>query len=251
MIFAVTPLSKTTVTPCKDINWVCPVNLRYYGMLKTRICFLTSLFCFSFFNLQFAQEVWELEAEQDGITVFTRDVPNKKYKEFKATTVVDASMHSLLALFKSVEKMPEWLSNCADSELLQSQDFWHQISYLELDVPVLRNRDMILEMNIVQDTVLNAMRIDMQSRPDLHPEMKRKIRIHDISGYWICKPLDNGKMYIEYSMYVDPSGIIPAWLYNKKIKNDPIETLSNLKNALDNQHFQSAYFHELQAVLSK
>lgn len=188
---------------------------------------------------------WERELEQDGISVYTRNVQGKAYKEFKATTIVNTSLHSLLALFKSVDQMPEWLTQCEETKLISSEHFWHQLSYHEVKVPVLRNRDMVLEMNISQDTIMNTLRIDIQGKPSLYPKQSRKIRVEDIHGYWLCKPLEDGSMYIEYSMYLDPAGIIPPWLYNKRIKNDPYETLLNLQQRVKRKELKLAFYPQV------
>jgi len=211
-------------------------------------CWLAFFLCSFLVDLQ--GQDWEKELEKDGIIVLTRDVPGKAYKEFKASTTVRASLHSLLALFKSVDKMPEWLTQCEKSELISSDNFWHQLSYHEVKVPLFRNRDMVLEMNISQDTVLNTLRIDMKGKPSTFPEQARKIRVQEIRGYWLCKPMADGTMYIEYSMYLDPAGIIPAWLYNKRIKNDPYETLDNLRQRVKEKDYQLAFYKEV-AQLTK
>ena len=147
--------------------------------------------------------------------------------------------------------MPDWLSQCEQSALVSSESFWHQITYHEVDVPLFRNRDMLLEMSIVQDSLNHTFRIDMIGRPELMPENDRKIRIKEVQGYWICKDLGDGRLSIEYSMYLDPAGIIPSWLYNKRIKNDPYHTLLALRQTIQDGNFKQAYYHEVTSLVER
>lgn len=213
-------------------------------MKSAKTTFFVILLGFFVFNQAVGQE-WELELEKEGISVYTRNVPDKKYKEFKASATIDASVHSLLAVLKNVEDMPEWLKQCEEAKLLLADDFWHQLSYHEIKVPVFKNRDMILEMTMEEDPNLGAIRINMNSRPDYIAEQKRKIRVQEVEGYWICKPLPSGKTYVEYGMYLDPAGIIPAWLYNMRIKNDPFNTLNNLRETVKKSDYSQAFYQEL------
>lgn len=217
-------------------------------MLKSFVLLVFGLFispCFVF-----AQTEWEERLNEDGIVIYTRKVPNKKYLEFKASTTVEASMHSLMALIKSVDDMSSWMKNFEINESLSSDSFWHQISYHEVYIPILQNRDVILELNINKNISTKSLRIEMKCLPGYLPEVDKKTRIQEMYGYWLCTPLENGQIKIEYSMYVDPGKSIPSWLYNLRIKKDPFNTLSNIRTIIQTKPFSEAYFPELVQEIS-
>lgn len=190
------------------------------------------------------QTEWELRQDKDDILIYTRELPGKSYLEFKASTTVKGSMHSMMSLLKSVDDMNSWMKNFEVNELLASNDFWHQVSYHEVYVPILYNRDVILELNIKQDTIENALRIDLKGLPEYIPEKRKKSRIQEIHGYWILKPISSGEIYVEYSMYLDP-GSIPSWVYNMRIKKDPYTTLMNIRSKVKEEGPSQAYYPEI------
>lgn len=193
----------------------------------------------------FGQTPWELKEDKEGIRIYTRTLPNKKYLEFKATTEVDASMHSLIALLKSVDDMSSWMKNFEQNKLLASNDFWHQISYHEVYIPILQNRDVILELKVNKNPTNGSVRIDMLGLPTYLPEESKKTRIQEMKGYWVCQPLGNDRISIEYGMYVDPGSSIPSWLYNMRIKKDPFTTLKNIQAIVKESAFKDAFYAEL------
>ena len=195
--------------------------------------------------LSYAQTEWEERLNEDGIEIYTRSLPEKKYLEFKASTTVEASMHSLLALIKSVDDMSTWMKNFEINEFLQSDNFWHQVSYHEVYIPLLQNRDIILELKLTKDASTNALRVDMKGLPEYLPEKKKKTRIQEMHGYWLCTPLEEGKIKVEYSMYVDPGKSIPSWLYNMRIKKDPYNTLKSIQSMVKKESFREAHYTQL------
>jgi len=214
--------------------------------MKPQIILLIVLISF-YSTSVLAQYEWELRQDKDEIFIYTRSLPDKKYLEFKASTEVEASLHSLMALIKSVDQMSTWMGNFKENELLDSKGFWHQVSYHEVYVPIIYNRDLVLELEMRQEKAANAIRIDMRCLPDYLPEKKKKARIQEMHGYWLCTPIDNGKIRIEYSMYVDPGSTIPGWLYNMRIKKDPYNTLTRIKKKVREAQFKEAYYAELEA----
>lgn len=207
--------------------------------------FFTVLLTQSIFMGSITGQSWEKVLDQEGIQVYTTDVEHSKYQRFKATTIVDASIHQLVALFKEVDEMSSWLSQCKTAKLIRSNDFWHQVTYHEVNVPVFRNRDMILDMQISQDSLNQTLRINIEGKPAYLPEEKRIIRVHEVNGYWSAQRMDDGRLFIEYSMFIDPAGYVPAWLYNQRIKNDPFETLLNMRSSLSESVFKEAFYSEV------
>lgn len=215
-------------------------------MLKAKTALL--IFCFfSSFLIQ-AQSEWELKSDEDGIEIYTRHLPNKKFLEFKASTTVEGSMHGIMSLIKDVNNMNDWMQNFRVNELLETNNFWHQVSYHEVHIPVLQNRDLVLELKLAKNDQDNSLRIDMQSLPEFIPEKRKRTRIQELYGYWLCKSLGNGKIRVEYSMYVDPGKSIPSWLYNMRIKKDPYTTLNSIRNLVKEEKMRQAYFSELEPI---
>jgi len=212
-------------------------------MFKSTTWLTLSLLCLSVFSK--AQTPWELREDKEGIQIYTRELPNKKYLEFKATTEIEASMHSLIALLKSVDQMSDWMKNFEQNKLLASKDFWHQVSYHEVYIPILQNRDVVLELKVSKNASNGEVRIDMLGLPSYLPYQKKKTRIQEMKGYWVCVPLDEQRIRIEYGMYVDPGSSIPSWLYNMRIKKDPFTTLKNIQAIVKESAFKDAYYTEL------
>jgi len=202
--------------------------------------------CLALPGTAIAQSEWELKVDDEGIQVYTRALPDKKFLEVKATTTVKSTVHSLIALLKSVDQMGEWMKNFESNELLESENFWHQVSYHEVYVPILQNRDVILDVKVIQNPQDRSVHIQMEALPNYIPEKEKRTRIKEMHGAWWIRPNGDNQLSVTYSMYVDPGQSIPAWLYNMRVKKDPFNTLKNVKEMIQKTSFAQAYYPELQ-----
>jgi len=180
-----------------------------------------------------ADSLWTLEKDKNAVKVFTRKAEDVDFKEFRAVTIVQASIPALVALVKDVESYPEWVENVKSSKLLEVINDNEEVYYNEIKVPwPLSNRDNIVAAKIVKDTESGIVRIIMKGKPDYIPEKSGLVRIPVARGFWEFVPLGNGETKVTLQYLADPGGNVPAWIVNMFVVDGPYKTFLNMKELL-------------------
>lgn len=82
-----------------------------------------------------AQDAWTLRKDQEGIKVYTRNIPGESFQEYRAVTEIDASPDILIALFYKADKNPEWVYQVSESERLEETDGSAYFIHSTLEAP--------------------------------------------------------------------------------------------------------------------
>lgn len=102
------------------------------------------------------------------------------------------------------------------------------------------NRDFIVKISILQDPVSKIITVLAENYPDYLPEKKALVRIRNSSGKWLIEPLPNGRVRVEYQLYVDPGGVVPASLVNMFLGKGPLESFKSLKKRVAMKQYANA-----------
>jgi hypothetical protein len=79
-----------------------------------------------------------------------------------------------------------------------------------------------------------------ENQPDYIPEKKKLVRIRNSSGKWQVTPLSNRQVRVEYQLYVDPGGSVPATLVNLFSGKGPLESFRNLRKMVTRKEYANA-----------
>src|SRR6266567_822021 len=111
-----------------------------------------------------ADTAWELKKDKDGIKIYTGAIPSSNIKAIKVTCVLDASLSQLAALLLDTKAHEQWVYNTKTSYLVKQLSANHLISYSEIKMPwPLTNRDVVVEMNISQQSGTKVMYISVNT----------------------------------------------------------------------------------------
>ncbi len=195
----------------------------------SKVCITTAII-FLFGSVTFGQSMeWESRKNKDGIKVFTRNVENSGFKEFKAEMTVPCSMHKAVYVIKDSDNACDWLHNCKSSEMLKKESELVQYNYSVTHMPFpFDDRDMVFKMESKPGDSVYVIYVSGVS--GYVPEKKGIIRMDVAEGSWVIKQNNDETLHISYSMYVEPGGSLPSWLVNTKITEIPYETLSKLRD---------------------
>lgn len=199
-------------------------------MLKIAVA--SFLFYISIIAVQ-GQATWNLIAEKDGIKVFSKTVPTSKIKAVKVECVVNASASQLVALLMDLPVATEWVSHTRSCVLVKRISASELYYYSEVSLPwPLENRDFVAHIRVSQDPVTKLVTVNAPAVPGWVAEKKGIVRITHSVGHWIITPLEQGRTKVEYTLQVDPGGIIPAWSVNMLAAQGPMESFKNMKEQL-------------------
>lgn len=173
--------------------------------------------------------MWELQKNQDGISVYTKPVLVSEGNEqlaYKGVTVVKASIDRLLEVMKDVNNFDKWIHNCYEAKVLQTVNDNERIVYQKTHFPwPTQDRDSILKQTFVRESAslirLNMVNHDGAKNDDF-------IRIPYFNGYWSFKDLGNGKIEIVYEAVADSGGSIPSFIGDRFIVDVPFYSIKGL-----------------------
>ncbi|MEP6617218.1 MAG: lipid-binding protein, partial [Ginsengibacter sp.] len=112
---------------------------------------------------------------------------------------------------------------------VNDNDFFY---YIESSLPwPLSNRDAIIHLTMIPDTVHHALKINAYSEPSYMSKKDGLVRIPFSKGSWYVTETAN-KLNIDYTFEVDPGGTLPAWLVNMLADKGPYESFLKLKEKL-------------------
>ncbi len=198
--------------------------------MKTIYLIIVTFFLRSF--LLFGQTSnWELSKNDNGIKVYTKEVQNSDFQEFRAVMTVPCTIQRAVLVIKDTENAHKWLHNCKTSELVKKENEFLQYNYIVNEMPFpFEDRDMIFKIQSIPAE--KSYLIKLTGIPDYLAKKDGLTRMEKVEGKWELKQNGDNTLFISYSMHVEPGGNLPSWLVNTKVTEIPYETLSKLRNIL-------------------
>lgn len=216
-----------------------------------KITFINGLMFFLNFNLlmQFSGEKlhgsdeWKLKKYENGIAVYNRHDENSDFKELKAVMQIKTSLSSIVALLNDWESYPKWVYRCDKSTTLKQISETELIHYQTVKgIWPVESRDFVVKVKITQDPVTKVVKQIATSMPDYYPRQQDHVRITEFRAAWTLTPLKNGIVNLEYQLFVNPGGAVPAWIVNLAAIDGPYETSYNLKHWISKDKYQKAKY---------
>ncbi len=177
-----------------------------------------------------AQSDWKLHSSKDGIQVYTKNVPKSPFKALKTVCNIETSLSRLTAVLLDVKNTKDWVYATRVCSLLKQTSPSELFYYSEVSLPwPASNRDFIIRIAVSQDPKTKALTVIAENKPDYVPGKKGIVRIQQSEAHWLITPLANGFVKVEYTMAVDPGGLLPAWLVNMFVSKGPYQTFVKLR----------------------
>ncbi len=190
--------------------------------------FLILLFSFT---SSFAQRNWELVEEKDGIQVYIKDNPISDFKAFKGIITLNTDFESIHQILTDHSIHHEVFPNNAGAKLIDEKEGEFQIYYSLVDSPwPVDDRDGVYKT--VFDFQENTRRYYIEAIDGYVEEKPDVVRISETRSEWVLTKMEDGMIKIEYEVFSDPGGSVPSWLANAAIVDQPIETLSAIRERL-------------------
>lgn len=185
-----------------------------------------------------ASYAWELELNEDGIKVYTQEIPGSSFKAFRGETHIKSSLHNLMAHHADINSMELWLQDCAKSEVIRKisdRDFY---IYQRTSAPwPVSDRDYVLHAQINQDPDTYAVTMTFEASTTIAKTDDDCVPVTQLSGYWRFTPVKQGLIFVEYETHADPSGDLPAWLANSFVVDQPLGTLEKMRQRIESNHY--------------
>lgn len=179
-----------------------------------------------------AQPSWKLVRDKNGIRVYTASIEKSKFKSIKVQTVLDGTIDKLMHILGDISKHPEWVYKAKSATIVKQINPYEFIYYTETTLPwPASNRDAIIHLTMIPDTLRQTLNISAFSEPDLMEKKKGLVRIPYTNAKWHVTE-SNNQITVDYVFEVDPGGDLPAWLVNMLADKGPFESFYKLKMKL-------------------
>lgn len=194
------------------------------------------------------EERWELVTDSDGIRVWTREVPGSPLRAFKSTMVVRSSLAGLINVIQDTDEAPRWVYRTERIQLLKRDDSKGTfVIRVETDFPwPLGDRDVVMAGVVAQDERSGI--VTIQSRSVSGPEYPHApgfVRMPEMEGTWIFRPLGNEMVEVTMIGRADPAGAIPPGIVNLIIDVTPFRTMQGLRRLLPDPRYQKALLPQI------
>ena len=182
---------------------------------------------------------WELARQKDGITVYTREVPDSAFREFRGEVEIPANINSLMAVLDDTTNFTQWMHQCADAKLLYKESLLERYQYLVNDFPWPAADRVLLIRNRISQAADRVVTVSLegvvpQELPEqakgVLPENKGAKWVKELEGFYRLTPMGDTRTAVEFQLHLDPAGALPASLVNSLIVDNPFDTLRQLRD---------------------
>jgi hypothetical protein len=201
-------------------------------MHKLLICFF--LLCLPVSHLL----AWELEHDQDGIKIYTQEIPDSSFKAFRGEVYVSTTLRNLVAHHTDIEQMKKWLQDCEESEVIKRVSDRDLYIYQRTSAPwPVSDRDYVLHSNIDQNPETFVVTMTFEASTQFSKSDEDCVPVTKLTGFWRFTPKQDGRIYVEYETHADPSGDLPAWLANSFVVDQPLGSLEKLRKRVESHAY--------------
>ncbi len=155
---------------------------------------------------------WHFDGVYDGVRVDRREVPSSSFDELRLSIV---SSEDLQRLCDAV--YPPRLSGKPDrgikKQVLLRETPTERWTYEQVSVPVFADRDYVVHATLEQPASSGHCAVGFQTEQDpAHPPVPGFVRIPVLRGHWDIFPVAPGKLSVQYRLFSEPGGGVPAFL---------------------------------------
>jgi hypothetical protein len=183
-----------------------------------------------------AQE-WKLEKQRNGVSVFSRPMPNQLV-QIKAMTTVVGNHERFMRLLEDTEHCAKWIANCKKIEVVSAPDQANRVVHTFFSAPwPIHDRDMVTRS--VTTKHQEILEIQIEDAGQTFPKSANYVRMTDVSGQWRLKELPDDTMTVSYIGSGSPGGKIPDWLAKGALLDSTFETFSQLKTVIGDPQYSA------------
>lgn len=193
------------------------------------------------------RQVREVSARND-VNVWVKPVPGNPLNAFRGVTEVPYPPLTVLAVLVDVENFPEWVFQCHSAKLMPEHGNDIAYFYIKGIWPV-SDRDGVVRSTLSQDPDTLAITVHSTVADGLLELQPGVVRLPSLSNRFVLEPLDDGWTRITFETFVDPGGMIPAWLANLVAVKAPTTTLQKMQIRMRESRYHLNHVSELPVQL--
>jgi hypothetical protein len=187
------------------------------------------------------QNVWTLKSNTEGIKVYTSPVANSKIRALRIECSYESTITQIVAALMDLKARPEWIYHTKSVSLVKQVSPSELFYYSEISLPwPAQNRDFIAHLVTSQDPNTKVVTIDGPIAPHMVPVNDGIVRITNSVSKWIIIPVNKNEVRVDYTIQLDPGGVIPSWLVNMFASEGPTQSFKKLRVLLKRPAYRNA-----------
>lgn len=198
---------------------------------STVLAILTAFAAHSAFAETPAQDSWDQISDDDGIKVWSMDVPKSDVVAFRGEAVVDASIAKVAAVLSDTSRKLEWVAKIEAAKDVKIISSTERVEYNHTGTPwPLTDRDFVFHAKADLDKANGTMILRLKSVNDpAMPPQKDKVRGRIYNSQYTLKMLSPSKTLVTVEIHADPMGSVPKSIVNLFQKSWPSKTLKGIQ----------------------
>jgi hypothetical protein len=183
---------------------------------------------------------WVLLEDDEGIKVWSLDIPGQDLPGFRGITTIDAPIEEIMQYVLEVERHVDWMWNCDDSHLIRRFSDDHGILYNRINAPwPVKDRDVLLDIMYRYTPQRTAVTFRFRETKEYDAEVpvpRRVVRIPKLTGFFRLWQETPDKTNVLYQVEVDIGGNVPDRAAHRYARNLPLKTLEALRERVESRH---------------
>lgn len=186
---------------------------------------------------------WQLDVDEDGIKLYTRQAENSPMKAYRVVTRVKANLSSLVAFLNDEKQFPAWMDKVSEVKKLREISDKEKLVYQVIDAPwPEKDQDSVLYTKWSQDPETLAVTKSIIGEPMYMDKHSNRRRQQYYQASWQLTPQDNGMVEVVYSAEIDPGvGEVKEWMEEMLAYQMPFNTLRNFRKANFDNYASSSF----------
>lgn len=153
---------------------------------------------------------WKPDCTEGDVKIETRQVEGSAFPELRLTTVSALGLGALCDAIWGKDASKDGEGDFKKRVVI-SETATERLTYEQIRVPVVRDRDYVMHVQLVRPAASGQCEVVFQTRDDpAWPPDSGHVRLRAVRGRWLLTPVDGGKVSITYVIFSDPGGSVPA-----------------------------------------
>ena len=171
---------------------------------------------------------WRLDGTYDGVRVDRRDVAGSSFDELRLSIVSSSDLQRLCdAVYPPT--LSAKLERPFKKQVLLRETTTERWTYEQISVPVFSDRDYVMHAKLEQPASSGHCAVAFQTEQDpAHPPAPGFVRIPVVRGHWDIFPVAPGKVSVQYRIFSEPGGDVPAFLARGGQRSSAIDFMKTI-----------------------
>ena len=196
--------------------------------------------CFLLTSIQLLSSCSSVYTEQKQSSISTENIQVKlnqykqsDFKQVEATFFTQQSKALVFRVLSDTDQTPQWLQHLDSLEVLAVYNNHQYLLRTIIDSPwPFQNRELITCVDTFFKESITL--INIYSCTDRVPIDERYLRLSHIESSWEIREISDSLVEINYKTWIDPAGVVPAFLFNRELIRSTVVDLKRLKTIIEN-----------------